>query len=358
MRIKQMFHQYFRRDCAGIEITDSCMKWVSLDNRRTETPVVHSYAIQPIEQGVIVDGVIVDKEAATRTLRALLARINNPTKRVHFVLPSQLVLTRILRLPDIPEPDLKKMVSFEIEHNLQLPFKHPYYDCIKLNGSANNRNQPSLKQLFSRKKPVQAGHIQIMGPAGAEAQNGMCDVLLAAAPYNRIEEYRNLFEECGLEPISFDIKSFSLFRLLQEDQSYDNEQTVMLADISANSADLVILQKGRIQISLNVPFQSSSQTDAAEDSFSQICAEFADEVDRLTKFYLYTLEHRGEDVATVYLTGDFGRMEDIREFLSRELPLEIRIVSNSRFSSQTPDFAPFFSALAVPLGLALRGSES
>ncbi|WP_168735522.1 type IV pilus biogenesis protein PilM [Cohnella fermenti] len=360
MAIGQRLQRMLRRSCTGIEMTDSSIKWICLEYRRASAPVVQSFAIEPLAEGAIVDGVVMNREAVILAMNSLLGRIPAYSRRVHFALPSPLVLARMLRLPDIREADLRKMIRFEVEHSLQLPFEHPYYDFVKLTGTDGDKpHQPSLKSLFASKRHTEAGHLQIMGAPSAQPEDGMCDVLLVAASRKRIGEYEDIFGRCSLRPASFDIKSFGLLRLLRTDAAYRYDQTVLLADVGPIHADMIIIHQGSVHVSRSVPLAGGARASAASPaSFGELCAEFTDEIDRLTKFYLYMLENRGHEVTQVVLTGEHERLEEIGQFLRRELPIASRLLSNPGYSSPAGDFAPKFHAFAAPMGLALKECEA
>ncbi|MBW7473840.1 pilus assembly protein PilM [Paenibacillus oenotherae] len=363
--------QRLQRNYLGIEITDFCIKLVEIEPQLVGLPIVKNCIIEPLADGTISNGIIADSGSIVRSLKHLLSNHKLKSRLVHFVIPTQLVLIRFLKLPDIAEQDLRKMIQFEIEHNLQLPFENPRHDFVKLNGDLKKskrsdilQKEVSLNKLFKQKKSTGRSPVSVLPSEGSENshQAAMCDVMLAAAPSERIIEFVEVLEAAGLQLLSFEIKPLSLYRLMTVAYPASKEQSILIADIGKNYMELVILHRGVLKISRNIPLRFPTNQGLfykdEDNSIDDLCAELADEMDRLIKFYLYTLDHRDHQVTNVYLCGDINGLYDISEYLNNQMPQEVSIMMNPDFESQYLDFDSEYPTFAVPLGLALRGKEA
>src|SRR5690606_20746420 len=86
--------------------------------------------ISRLPEGTMNDGRIQDITALQQTFQKMLTSRKWRTRHVHFAIPSQTVMIRMMKLPAVPKAQLTKLVQFEIKHNIHLPFENPYYDFI------------------------------------------------------------------------------------------------------------------------------------------------------------------------------------------------------------------------------------
>lgn len=375
--IQQLFEktglrQRLQRSYLGIEITDYCIKLVEIEPQQAGLPAIKRCILEPLANDAVANGIIADSASVVRSLKQLLSDHKVKSRNVHFALPTHLVLIRFLKFPDISQQDLRKMIQFEIEHNLQLPFEHPCHDFVKLNGKYQQakpsdmlRKEISVKDLFSRKK----GQRPMVLPSGSldsseSDEQNMCDVLLAAAPSERVQEYAEVLEAAGLQLLSFEVKPLALYRLMTQVYLANKDQTILVADIGRNNVDLLIIHQGELKISRNISLRflttaSKGLFSKEREMLNEICLELADEIDRLIKFYMYTLDHRDHEMSSVYLCGDIDQLEEIKDYLNEQMQQEVFLLPNPAIiETMYPDLDSDFPAFAAPLGMAIRGKEA
>lgn len=125
----------------GIEISDSTIKMSKLLLRNKTEPLIQMNLTEELPPQVIEEGRIKEPLRLIQTLQTMMERLDSKPRHIHLVFPSQLVMVRFLKLPDIPEKDLAKLVDFEIKHNIHLPFENPLYDFVKMNGTAHKKRK-------------------------------------------------------------------------------------------------------------------------------------------------------------------------------------------------------------------------
>jgi len=381
------------RYALGIEITDYAVKLAEVRIPARGQPELTHSAVERLPAGAVTDGRIRERDEVILALRKMISRRQLRTKHAHMILPGTLVTVRFLKMPDLKEADLRKVIEFEIRHNMHLPFDQPVFDFVKLSGS----DRPSRIKRASKRKGKKPDSTAPAMPGMAEAAASLepafgagtlfadnenrpgeedlpqCDVLLAAAPREQAIEYAEIVREAGLKIRSLEIKPFSLRRLLAGMGDNAAEGAVIVADVGENAADLSIFYGHALKITRNIPvnfgareesggeiapfsFQANASFPASDPDYGFRAAAFelADEIERLMNFYRYSLNHRDHDFACVLLVGDAPRLAEIGSLLSERLTPEVRLIEPRAVSSPLERYERLFPALAVPIGLALR----
>ncbi|WP_127579681.1 type IV pilus biogenesis protein PilM [Paenibacillus koleovorans] len=385
----------------GLELTDRQIKLVEAGLGSKMKPIVYQHAIEKLPDGAVVDGRIKQGMPIIVQLKRMLRSKPFRAKRVHLVLPSQLIMVRFLKLPDIPVKDLRKVVAFELNHNLHLPFDHPYYDFAKLNGSNNKKAHKPMKKASPAAKPQEPAFQETAAakdqpsvnnmfadfesPASAPASDvqppALCDVMLVAAPRELIDEYVAIVKAAGLVPATIEFKAMSLLRLALSIEMVKSDETFMVVDINETGTDLSIFHRTELKITRNVPLPVPSTITAADqktpasDSGADWFAEFntiakvddplqafsgdlLHEIERLMNFYRYTLNNRDHEFTSIILSGDVEGLADIEEYCKARFPELVRLLFSYRIHIDATDPFTLLPKIAVPLGVGLRGKET
>ncbi len=393
--------------CAlGIEITDHSIKIVELSFRRKKLPWLRKYQIEKLAGETVVEGRIMDPFRVIQTLKSMVASMKVRSRDVHIVLPSQLIMVRFLKLPDIPMKDLRKVVEFEMKHNIHLPFESPIYDFIKLNGvqekAAKKKLSPKEKkkqqeielswkeaaptlenienvksnQLFAESKKE-------VSITGDDEPSFQCDVMLIAAPKELIDEYVEAVQTAGLIPRSIEITALSLYRIIEFTEIVNPLNTFLLVDINESDSDISIFNEGQLKITRNLPLNFSQQKEPddvldepepledlqepqpnflfsniidKDTEFNGSCSDLVHELERLMNFYRYTLNHRDHEFKQIVLTGDTLRLAEVSQFLKERLTVEIICMFSQKIQIHHNESEQLFPVFSVPIGLALRGN--
>ncbi|MCD1257455.1 pilus assembly protein PilM [Paenibacillus athensensis] len=391
------------RSSLGIEITDAKIKMTHIRLYRGKAPLIHNYLSEPLPAGTVEEGRIKEPLKVIQTLQTMMTRLDSVPKHIHTVLPSQLVMVRFLKLPDINERDLGKLVDFEVKHQIHLPFEQPYYDFVKLNGSNHTAGpKRSSAGKANKKKNAQELEAAMKQAASAKEDNfglgggkslfdepeaddqptqqlQQCDVMLVAAPQELINEYSEVLQSANIKLSSMEIKAFSLLRLFHSGLPLQEMKgAFLLVDVNETACDLSIFQGDQLKITRSVPlnFASNAAVTPAVDTsmlsnldtlfaefadpdidFRNNCSELAHELERLMNFYRYTLNNRNQEFDGLLLSGDVERLTDIRDSLAERLTVDVRLFHSDELYGLHGGIRQLDPYYAVPLGLALRGSE-
>jgi type IV pilus assembly protein PilM len=379
------------KSAMGMEITDEQVKLCEVELDSGKKIRVIGYAGGHLPEGTVMDGRVKQPAVLEQAIRDLLELNNWSTKRVHLAIPTQTVLVKTIKLPDVPDKQLDKLIRYELGHNVSLPFEHPYYDYTRIRSiptaastaaaefalaaelaagtTANWRT--GLARLGLGRKPFAAA--PLMAAAAEPTETPLCEVLLVAAPMEILQEYAGLFERLKLRAASFEIKPFALLRLQEKIVGGEADSLIFL-DVNRTNSEMTIVEDGVFRITRNVeiPFAESplspasghtvADNDAAmatldeERLFENACQDLLAEYERLLNFYRYTLGNRDRDFPAIVLSGSLQQMDKLQDYLAARLTQKIITFGGSerlKRRSATIDI----SAYAVPIGLALRGKH-
>ena len=314
--------------CAlGLELTDYTVKAAEVVLRSRSRLAINRHAAERLPDNCIRDGRILRKDAVADALRDLVRQVNPRTRNVHVALPGSAVMIRFLKLPDLPDKKLRKVIEFELEHRIPLPFDAPYFDFVKLGA-----------------------------PAG---EGALRDVMLVAAPQETIREYAEVIKAAGLSVQSIEIRPLSLLRLAERTGQLEAGTTVLLADVGGQLSDLGMIHNGELRVARSVPIAFPQPGDDDAPALRRACDELIQEIERLLIFFRYNLQFRDRNIDRILLSGDVPYMERVLLELSGSLRLasDVRLVSGETFRMRTVAAEQAFLSLAVPIGLALRGGE-
>ncbi|MHA6483638.1 type IV pilus biogenesis protein PilM [Paenibacillus sp. strain BS8-2] len=332
----------------GIEMTDNYIRICETKTSRRGTTKLLRYTSKEMPNGCMEDGKVLNWEGIEATMKELLSSGKFGTKQLHFAIPSQMVMVRNLKLPDIGHSELRKLVQFEMSHNLRVAFEEPYFDFVKL-------PKPSIQHAAREEEQ------------GAE----LCELMVVAAPGGLLMQYRTMFEKLGLRPASFEIKPFSVLRLIEASGTTVRD-VQLFVHVGEQHSELSILFDGRLELTrqVEVSFQSivakadSSNNEwlqsfsSPETTFKNAIQDLAGELERLLNFYQYTLNNGSKTFRNILLSGELKQMEKVREGLEEELEHPVVILEWPTLddSSVIADWS--LSSYSVALGLSIRGRTS
>ncbi|SDC46858.1 Tfp pilus assembly protein, ATPase PilM [Paenibacillus sp. UNCCL117] len=378
----------------GIEFTDSAVKLTELTIKKGAPPCITSCVLEPLPKHAIQDGKIVEPQEVVRTLQTAKARLSKRANRANICLPSQNVMVRFMKFPDIPLKELRQVIDFEIKHTIHLPFEDPVYDFVKLTGHNNQRSPVKLlkREAAATKQMTVAGREAAASAEGLfgsknhdpfadldkqsqdKPEEELCDVMLVAVPRAMVEEYMALFKQAGIRLGSIEIKAMSLFRCLQTEREQP-QGTFLLIDVNETICDVNVFADSQLKISRNVQvaFGEEPSKEPQEDSFSWLsdpadsgdsgfhhaCSELAHELERLINFYKYTLNNRNEEFLVLYIAGDVKRLDEIAEYLQNRLSLKAaKLIVQADWDRPLRSIKLAPEAFAASIGLALRGADA
>jgi type IV pilus assembly protein PilM len=307
------------------------------------------------------------------SLRKLIEKMNIKTVASYVSIPGFSGLIAIIELPEMPEDELAKAIQFEAHKYIPSALDEIAlsWEVVekKTNVEKTNQGNGIIPKLRLKNDPG--------GKAGKKTK-----VLLVAAPKKDIERYDRLVSGVGLKVKAIELETFSIARSLVGDEG----GTFLIVDIGSRATNIILVEKGVIQVNRNIDAGGDEITAAIVDtmSISRSRAEIfkkgekdilngnesaiiipvldliVGELRRITT--AYKEKKRDSSIDALILSGGTSKMKGIEEYFTHAMEGEkIRLGNPWRSVVVSNEAAPFVkelgSSFAVALGLALRGVE-
>jgi len=231
-----------RTEAIGLEIGTSAIKVVEL--RPGATPTLSSYGSRAVPPELLQDGMIVDPGALAYEIQELLKETGITRRFVIAAVGNQQVVTRNIRLPNMPLQELGTAVRFEADKYLPFSIDDVAFDY----------------HLLDDPKSLEEGE--------------EIEVLIAAAQMEYVAQQAECLLKAGLEPVAMDIKPFALMRPLWNGKAASGpdeaagEGVHVLIESGASSTSITLVRGGRVLLNRVIGVAGDDLTSAVQREFS------------------------------------------------------------------------------------------
>jgi type IV pilus assembly protein PilM len=302
----------------------------------------NSFLIQKLDsvntpQDCYADGKILDQEKLTKALRSLITKFTLKSRDVAVTLNSSNIITREIVLPITNNKEMDSMILYEITQ--QLPIEMDQYVV------EYRIVEEFLEDEIKKNK-----------------------IFVAAVPKIIVESFFNLTKSLNLNPVSMNIHTNALSRLITEKASINNDMNisndvVALLDFGYKSINISILSRGKLAFSrtinhgskdldvaiatdFKVNFEEAEKLkqrfnlmEAKEDAngeyqaATRVIDRWIQDIQKVLQFY----ESRGNaKISSLYIYGGASELKGLSEYMksSMKLPVEsIRVVSSIKLQN-------------------------
>lgn len=231
----------------GIDIGTSSIKIVELTVKGNR-PVLTNYAWVNIDD-IVAKGEMRPAYFDTilpEYIRRMLKESKMTGHDAYFSISSSGGLITLIEFPDMDVEELNQAIRFEAHKYIPVSL-----DDVVLSWDIVSKKNPNKVIVKS----------EAITPANTKATDGKLEVLLVAAPKNKIVKYEKLARDAKLQLKSIEIESFSLTRAL-----VGNDQgNFIIVDIGSRVCNIILVEKGIIKANRNI--------DAGGKDISQIIAK-------------------------------------------------------------------------------------
>jgi type IV pilus assembly protein PilM len=310
----------------GIELTPEQINIVQLQSQKQGIRL-NQFITEPLPEGAMQDGRIVDAEAIASTIRQMLEANKIKATDVISAVPVGEAVIRLIRLPaELDDYELRDMVLNQ-EAALYLPFPREEADV----------------------------DFQRLGTEIDDDGIERVEVLLVATPKEISDRYLEVFQMAGLNLKVLEVSSFSLIRAIRSQLlQFVSGEAVALVNIESDGSEISIVMDGvpqfnrkipigtqQMQMALSramnlpssmgaellqgmtIPVSNAKDTMAGLDenpsaaAIMRILSGLSDELRRSIDFYL----NQGDslEVVQVFLSGPGAVLGQIDEFLTQRL---------------------------------------
>ncbi len=341
---------------AGIDISDASIKWLSL------VPDGHSYRIEsygeePLPAGIVVNGVIADREGLARSLAATKKKLGG-IAYAHAALPEEAAYVFDMHVPGgLSHEAVLRLIEFEFEGRVPIAPSAAVYD------------------------------FDVIVPRDEE---GGQQIGVSVFPRDLAENYRLAFEAAGVTLLSLEVEARSIARAVSD--SSENEPITLLVDFGRARTGFAVLKRGIPIFTSTVEVGGAMSTRALVDklSFSEeqaaafkndeglladtkasaagyetlvaTAAALSDEVARHYRYWDTRRNEHGErvtPVGRVLLVGGSANLRGLADYIAGRLQADTEVGNVWRhvcdFETYIPPVDRHHSLqYATAIGLALR----
>ncbi len=346
------------RSWIGLDLGSHRLKAVEVVAHNGGCTIAHM-GMTATPPGAVSEGSAANPEVLAPAIRALLSEAGIRGRQAVTALGGEAVVIREIKLPEMPEEELHRAVTFEAERFL-----------------------PGGVGGVSR-------DFQVFGKA---PDDGQLEILLVAAPKTLVERQLASLQMTGLAAPVLDVTMFSVMRAVATPDAA--AQAAAYVDLGAQSSDILISEGERLWLARNIPVGGDALTNAIADALKidpptaqtlkeeharlllageqpedptvaryheailPVVTSLATEIRRSLTFYRG--RSRGQPIARIILTGGTAKLGNLAPFLSEQLGLPVELgnpfttcPADAAFPSDyLADVGP---TMAVAVGLALRG---
>jgi type IV pilus assembly protein PilM len=223
-----------KKICIGIDVGTSSIKMVELTIKGNR-PVLTNYAWVDIDDSLAKYESISTyfETVLPEYIKKMLQESKMSGHDVYFSVSSAGGLITLIEFPDIAREDLDQAVKFEAHKYIPVSL-----DDVVLSWDIINKTSPN--ELIIKNESSVEGD--------ANSGESAVEVLLVAAPKNKIIKFEQLAKDIGLTLKAIEIESFSLVRsLIGNDQG-----NFIIVDIGSRVCNIVLVEKGIIKANRNI----------------------------------------------------------------------------------------------------------
>ncbi|MBI1984836.1 MAG: type IV pilus assembly protein PilM [Candidatus Wildermuthbacteria bacterium] len=352
------------QEAFGLDLSDLSLKIAKL-KKTSRGARLSSFGEFPIPQGVLEQGEIKKEADLAALLRSAVQQVQGEkikTRNIVASLPEEKAFLEVIQLPKISQEDIAEAIVFEAENYIPYPLETVYLDSQAVHPLKNHLDHT--------------------------------DALLASLPKTVVDSYVSLFKKAGFTMAALEIESLAQARAL-----IPNEVSLvplLIVDLGATRTSFIVFAGTSLRFTASVPVSSTQLTGALaknlnvdavaaenlkrkhglenEDSearrvfeiLSPLLSGLAGQMKKYIDYYGSHASHQHmtldeKEIKKVILTGGGANLKGLRDFLSKELAIEVELgnpwanIVKAPFHNLPP--IPFDQSLSysTALGLALRG---
>ena len=192
---------------AGVDISDSTVKWVSLSRDGGKGRTVEAWGQEPLQEGIVVSGVVRDIPRLSAALREMRKKLPHITA-AHAALPEDPAFVFSMNVPsNSSRQQILDLIEFEFEQRVPIPPSAAVYDFDLI--------------------PAHEGEQQEVG--------------VVVFPRDVVESYAEAFEGAGLTLLSLEVEARSIARAAT---SSNDNSIELLVDFGFKRTGFAVLKRG------------------------------------------------------------------------------------------------------------------
>lgn len=337
----------------GLDIGSHSVK-VCVLKQTDKTYSVVNLGSAMLPEGAVEDGSLHDPEAVGKAITGLLANLKIKHKKVAISISGYSVIVKKIHLDVMEEKQLEEYINSEAEQYIPFDIDDVYLDFQDLKTNTEGTRHT--------------------------------DVMLVAAKKEIVDEYLDMLQGIGLQPVVVDVDGFALENIYES--TNPQNANVALVDIGASKMNINIISNGMSVVAKDVVIGSRQLTEQIADSFDIPMEEAealkiglipaAEKQDRIAQIFtstctqwvleikkaidLYHSNPANKHLEKLVLSGGGSKVAGLAEYLERETNVPVEIFNPfARMGSNTKQIDTEYlnnigPEMAIATGLAIRRS--
>ena len=198
------------KQCIGIDIGHHAIKLVQLKIGRRGEHSLQNFGIEPLPEGAIVDGTVMDHTAVAGALRELKDRIRLKGAEAALAISGRGVIIKRLQIPYI-EDGLEEAMNWEVQQNIP----------------------------FSRDEVLVDYTVLV-----EQTPDGQMEVLLVAAKRDIVEQYVHVIRDAGFKDTVVEPVAFSIQNAVEQAVGFAPGEVVGIINVGAVHSSLSVVVEG------------------------------------------------------------------------------------------------------------------
>lgn len=281
-----------------IDIRGRLMKFAQAKfDRRTGNVEIKKFGSIHFPADASENGLLIDDVQTVKVVSNFIKKEKITARDVNINISDPSIVLRIVKLPLMPESDLRDYLDMEIGQYLPIDLETSVYDYKVL------------------------GQVE-------EDDRKLLSLILISVPKDLIRNYENIFRKAGLNPVAIDVYPNSIARVF----AGEVEKDIAVVDINENAVDFVIMEKGKLFMYSNMTLENVFSFYGKEGTKAERLAEedgvFSSTIFEITNYIrtymnFFSSRHFGKNVDMIYILGELSLVENIDVYLSEMLQVEV-----------------------------------
>jgi type IV pilus assembly protein PilM len=263
-----------KKDVVALDIGSNSIKLIQMSQTKSGWNL-DKFGIAYLPPEAIVDGSIIDSMTVTSTLSELMKDCGVSAKDAVTSLSGHSVIIKKVSMGAMTDEELAESIQWEAEQYIPFPMTDVNID------------------------------FQILGE-DIEGQ-GQIDVMLVAVKKDVINDYTNVLNEAGLNPVVVDVDSFALENMMEINHVVSPDENLVMVNIGASITSISVIVGGLTVFTRSIPMGGNQFTEEIQRRFN---INFKDAEDA----------KKGEEIAGV----DSEELSEVIKSVSTNLTGEIK----------------------------------
>lgn len=352
-----------RAPLIGVDLGATAIKMVELCETKKGLRV-ERFAVVPLADGIVVDGVISKPTEYTEAIRTCHMRLGSRSKQVVIALPSESIFFKRLTIaPSLKEEEIEEDVTTQLSSLMLIDPADISVDFQMLGSDSQDASKPG---------------------GSDSADGGPQEVLAMAAKREKVDERLLLVESAGLRVAIVDAETLAMHGVIEQIDTARGQSMIdrnyALFEYGLHMTRLVVLRNGEViyardcafglaqlisdvimrfgvseESAKNIVHGNASGPDGYDSLLLEHIEVAAQEAQRTMQLFATSTAFVSAD--EIYLHGDACQMNGLDSKIEKTLGVKCSIIDPLQglaISQQAIDVQKYAPSLLVACGLAYR----